>query len=187
MDKKTDQINEPELKIEPFSRGNFWKNFLICLFPASLIAGVLADPALFGDGGILIFAVLVPGLMYVSEFLRQKTNSIITFIILLLTSFFVLGIAVLIVNSSNASNTDMGWTEREVQDYMQSCKEAASVDFYAIFNYIDDYKIDLYCSCTLRELMYLYPSAQPSVEEYVRLAVGGEIREIQAYCSNLSF
>ncbi len=96
MEKQIDKNKNLELKIEPFSKNNFWKNFLICLFPASLIAGALTD--LFGDGGILIIAILIPSLMYLSEFLRQKTNSIIAFIILLLASFFILGIVVSIVN-----------------------------------------------------------------------------------------
>ncbi len=181
MEKKLEEKQEKSLKIEPFSKDNFWKNFLICLFPGALIAGMLTD--LFGDGSILIFAILVPGLIYASEFLRQKTNSIIAFIVLLLASFLILGIAVLIVNYSDANNTGMGWTERETQAYIQSCLGAASAELY----YIDDYKISLYCSCTLREVTYLYPSAPPPIEEYGRSDVEIKIREIQAYCSNLSF
>ncbi len=96
MEKQIDKNKNSELKVEPFSKDNFWKNFLICLFPAALIAGMLTD--LFGDGGILIVVILVPGLIYLSEFLRQKTNSIIAFIILLLASFFILGIIVSIIN-----------------------------------------------------------------------------------------
>lgn len=79
------------------------------------------------------------------------------------------------------NNVDIGWSERETQAYMQSCKSAASIELY----YISNYEIALYCSCTLREVMSLYPSAPPSIEEYGKPDTKRRIQRIQEYCLSL--
>lgn len=56
------------------------KNILLALLPSILLLGILRDPIVLGDEGILIGAIMIPVFIYLAGVLRGKFGFLKTFI-----------------------------------------------------------------------------------------------------------
>jgi len=62
-----------------------------------------------------------------------------------------------------------GWTEAEINEYMKTCKATAKIAQEQLN--LDDYEVHLYCTCTYREILELFPEGPPELRELKRDAV----------------
>jgi len=77
-----------------------------------------------------------------------------------------------------ATDFTIGWSEEETASFLQSCRGSASS--FKDEHGFDDYEVNFYCVCTQREIVSLFPQAQPTLQELNRHTV----ENISSKCFN---